>query len=74
MSSKDRFSKKLLCPECGREGVAEMWEEDGWSFTRDSSTHIENLSDGFKSVKAPSSIRDDLDFQCVDHAVSALNK
>jgi len=73
MSAKDRFSAKLKCPECGREGVAKMWEEDGYSYTfGDKTTHVDSLSEGFQQVKAPSRIRKDLDFQCVDHAISAL--
>lgn len=75
MSAKDRFSAELKCPVCGREGVAKMWEEDGYSYAfGDKSTHIESLTEGFKQVSAPSWISASLDFQCVDHPVSAMVK
>lgn len=75
MSARDNFSAKLLCPECQREGVAHMSEEDGYSYAfGDKSTTVESLSEGFRQVNAPSRIRKDLDFQCVDHAVSAITK
>lgn len=52
-----------------------MWEEDGYSYAfGDKTTHIDSLTEGFKAVEAPSNIRNDLDFQCVDHPVSALTK
>lgn len=76
MASKDNFSAQLRCPECGREGVAKLWENDGASYAfGDKKTHVESLTDGFTSVEAPSWIREDLDFRCADHPnVSAMVK
>ena len=72
MASRDNFSAKLRCPECGREGIAKMSEEDGYRYMRDQTTVVESVSEGFRQVDAPSRIRADLDFQCVDHPVSAV--
>jgi hypothetical protein len=73
MSSKDNFSARLVCPECGRVGVAQMSENEGYSYAfGDKSTTVESLSAGFRQVEAPSRIRKDLDFQCIDHEVSAV--
>lgn len=75
MSSRDNFSAKLVCPECGREGVAHMSENDGYTYAfGDKSTTVESVTEGFRQVKAPSRIRDDLDFQCIDHPVSAVTR
>lgn len=75
MAKRDRFKAELRCPECGREGVAHLSEEDGYNYMRgNKATSVDGLTDGFKQVEAPSWIREDLDFQCVDHAVSAMVK
>jgi Zn ribbon nucleic-acid-binding protein len=75
MSSKDRFTATLNCPVCGRSGVAHLWQEDGYSYAfGDKSTHIDSVTEGFQHVSRKSSIDDTTDFQCVDHAVSALKK
>jgi hypothetical protein len=75
MSRRDKFKAELRCPECGREGVAHLSELDGYAYMRgDKSTHVDSLTDGFVQVEAPSWIRNDLDFQCADHAVSAMVK
>lgn len=74
MSAKDRFSYDLKCPECGREGRADFWEEDGYRFMQDSTTHIDSLSEGFRSVEAPSTVSQKLDIQCIDHPVTALRR
>jgi hypothetical protein len=73
MSGRDRFSAKLICPTCGREGVANMSENDGYKYAfGDKSTTIESVTDGFHQVDAPSRLSRDLDFQCDDHPVSAV--
>lgn len=75
MGSKDRFTASLKCPVCGREGVAKLWQEDGYSFVfGDSSTHIESIPEGFKSAVGKTWIDSTTDFQCVDHPVSAMVK
>lgn len=75
MSARDRFSCKLRCPECGREGKAEMSEAGMFGSLRgDNAIKVESVSEGFHTVDAPSNYGDDLDFQCVDHAVSAIAK
>jgi hypothetical protein len=75
MTARDKFSAKLICPECGREGVARMSENDGYSYAfGDKSTTVESLTEGFREVDGPSRISDNLDFQCVDHPVSALTR
>jgi len=73
MSSRDEFKAELRCPVCGREGVAKLSELDGYSYAfGDKSTSVDSLTEGFHEVEAPSWIRDDLDFQCDDHPVSAM--
>ena len=73
--SRDHFKAALRCPECGREGVAQLSEQDGYSYAfGDKSTSVDHLPEGFRQVEAPSWIRDDLDFQCVDHPISAMVK
>jgi hypothetical protein len=68
MSKRDRFKAELRCPTCGKEGVAQLSENDGYTYAfGDKSTSIDSLTDGFVSVEAPSWIRDDLDFRCTDH-------
>lgn len=72
MASKDRFKLDLKCPACGRTGVAEVWEEDGYTYAfGDASTHVEALPPGFKEVAGPPPRR--MDIHCVDHSVSAIS-
>lgn len=51
MTAKDRWTVDLFCPNCLRTGRAELWQHDGWSFSNgDTSTYIDSVTDGFKSV------------------------
>lgn len=52
-----------------------MSENDGYKYAfGDKSTIVESVSEGFRQVEAPSRIRHDLDFQCIDHPVSAVTR
>jgi hypothetical protein len=75
MTARDRYSAELRCPVCGREGVAKLSENDGYTYAfGDKTTHVDSLTEGFRRVAAPSWIQEDLDFQCVEHPVSAMVK
>ena len=57
MTARDRFTEKLKCPKCGRQGVADLSQDDGcWTFWG-SPTRIDNLPDGFKTVSDKGSTR-----------------
>jgi predicted RNA-binding Zn-ribbon protein involved in translation (DUF1610 family) len=48
MTARDRWDSHLKCPECGKAGVASLYQEDGWSFSNgDQSTRVESVSEGF---------------------------
>lgn len=50
MTAKDRFTVNLACPKCQTSGIANLWQEDGWSFSNgDMSTHIESVPGGFRA-------------------------
>jgi len=70
--AKDRFEAQLKCPKCGREGVAKLEEEDGWSFMKgDQTTKVKQLPNGFKVVDQPSRMGS-VDLHCKDCSVSAI--
>lgn len=48
MTARDRWTIDLKCPDCGREGVAHVSQEDGWSFQHDQSTRVDSVSPGFR--------------------------
>lgn len=61
MTAKDRWTVSLKCPNGHGEGEAELWQEDGWSFSNgDQSTHLESVPDGFRAVATKRSF----DFFC----------
>jgi len=76
MSKRDHFKAQLCCPTCGREGITHLSENDGYTYAfGDKSTDVDFLTEGFQEVAAPSWIRADLDFRCIDHLdVSAMVK
>jgi len=48
MTARDRWTEKLKCPTCGREGRAELSQLDGWSFSNgDQSTTVDEVTAGF---------------------------
>ena len=50
--SEDRFTEKLHCPKCGREGIANLSQEDGWAFVKgNTATAVDHIPAGFKIVK-----------------------
>jgi Zn ribbon nucleic-acid-binding protein len=50
MTARDRWQVDLHCPKCGNSGTANLWQEDGWSFSNgDQSTHIDSLPEGFRA-------------------------
>lgn len=50
MTAKDRWTTDLACPKCKTKGEAEVWQEDGWSFSNgDQSTHLDSVSAGFRA-------------------------
>jgi hypothetical protein len=52
MTARDRFTWKLKCPSCGKTGIANVSQEDGWSYMNgDRSTQIDEVPDGFIVVK-----------------------
>lgn len=49
MGSKDRYAIQLKCPTCGRQGTADLVEND-YSYTPPE-TSVERVSDGFHVTK-----------------------
>lgn len=46
--STDYFSRKIRCPSCGVQGIAELSEEgSGWSYMSNPHTTVEKSPDGF---------------------------
>lgn len=74
VSKRTKFFPKLRCPECGREGVAEVSEADGYSFKSDNTTRADVIPPGFRFVvrEPASQAFFNLDIVCEDHDVSAL--
>jgi len=71
MTARDRFTSELKCPVCGKTGIAELSQEDGWSFSNgDQSTRIDFLPEGFFVVSKGDRFGQP-DFHCTEHRVSA---
>lgn len=51
MTARDHFTHDLKCPSCGRAGVAEASQADGWSFMRDDGTSVDSMPEGFRDVR-----------------------
>ena len=51
MTARDRFTHDLTCPQCGKTGVAEVSQADGWSVMRDDSTSIDQMPEGFGDIR-----------------------
>ncbi len=47
MSARDRWTVDLKCPACGKVGMAELSQEDGWAFMRNQSTSVDSVPAGF---------------------------
>lgn len=71
MGTKDRFPLNLKCPKCGKSGVADAWQYDGWSYQSDRATRISHLPVGFKLVDKDNAVYG-LDILCTDCNVSAM--
>jgi hypothetical protein len=71
MTARDEYKAKLVCPQCGRAGVAELSEENGYSYTfSNQATRVEALPEGFKKIAAPDQIGG-IDLICTQCNVSA---
>lgn len=56
--AKDRFTARIECPKCGK---------DGWAFVKGAQdTTVTNVSEGFTRVKKPSYWGRDVNFTCDD--------
>ena len=61
----------LRCPTCGREGKAEMSENDGYSFAFGAAeTRVDSIPEGFKAATGPG--KKVGDFVCVTCNVEAV--
>ena len=70
--AKDRFKIRLECPNCGRDGIADAVEEDGYSYVfGNKGTTIDSLPDGFKIVNQPSKAGS-VDIFCYGCDISAV--
>jgi hypothetical protein len=65
MTALDRFTSKLHCPNCHKEGVARLSQLDGYAYMRDRRTTVEETPAGFRYErnKADSDV---VDFYCAD--------
>ena len=49
--SRDRYSRRLECPDCNKMGKANIVENDGWSFVKGGSERrVESVSQGFTVI------------------------
>lgn len=70
--AKDRFKIKLVCPQCGKDGEADAYEDDGWAYMKGSrDTTVTSCPDGFKVVH-PKDRKKKTDIHCEDCLVSAV--
>jgi len=64
MTARDRWTDDLKCPKCGKRGVAELSQNDGWSYSNgDQSTRVDHLPEGFRADRRSKSNR--IDFICM---------
>ena len=47
MTARDRFRLTLKCPDCDREGEAQVSENDGYSWMNRRDRRVDAASDGF---------------------------
>ena len=48
MSARDRYKWVLECKDCGKEGEADVSENDGWAFqNRGPGRRIDKITEGF---------------------------
>ncbi|MEJ0094974.1 MAG: hypothetical protein WDN46_16585 [Methylocella sp.] len=74
MTARDRFPANLKCPQCGREGIARLSEEDGYSYAFGSQdTKVDHLPEGFLVVEQKSPVGS-VDLFCAGCNVSAVAK
>ena len=69
MTARDRFTVRIVCPQCGKTSAAKLSQEDGWAFMRDQSTRIEDAPEGFNTVRV--SGRANPEFHCTECNVKA---
>jgi hypothetical protein len=68
VTARDRFAVKLRCPKCGNSGIAQLSQEDGWSYMNgDRSTQIDALPEGFEAR----TVKRRLKFFCVPCGIEA---
>lgn len=71
--TRDFWEDTLKCPKCAKEGIAQLSQEDNWSFKNGNrSTRVENLSPGFKIIIGKT-FAFGLDLICDDCDISAWN-
>ncbi len=71
MSRRDRWLQDFRCPECGREGTAQMSDDALPPIQSDYHAKADYLPDGFATVKRESKVGS-IDIVCVRCGVSAL--
>jgi predicted RNA-binding Zn-ribbon protein involved in translation (DUF1610 family) len=64
MTARDRFTHDLTCPQCGKAGVAEVSQADGWSFMRDDNTTVDEMPEGFQDIRQQGDKRPI--YECID--------
>ncbi len=67
MAARDRFTHKLTCPQCGKTGIAEVSQGDGWVFMRDDVTTVDYMPEGFRDVRKSGERRPV--YECIDCGV-----
>ncbi|GIQ78439.1 hypothetical protein BraRD5C2_68900 [Bradyrhizobium sp. RD5-C2] len=73
MTPRDSFKAYLRCPTCGRTGIADLSELDGYSYRPGETTMVEHLPRGFKIINRPSGLAS-IDLFCEKCDVSAITK
>jgi hypothetical protein len=73
MTARDRFKAYLQCPACGRTGVADLSEFDGYTYRPGDPTTVDHLPKGFKIVNQKSGLAS-VDLFCERCDVSAITK
>jgi hypothetical protein len=69
MTARDRWTDKLLCPNCGKIGEAKVSQNDGYAFMSDRSTQVDYCPPGFRpQEEGPHKV---VMFYCTECNVSA---
>jgi hypothetical protein len=69
MTARDKWKAQLLCPKCGKTGIAEISEDDGY-IHGDPRRRIDGVPEGFIVVPGGSSSLD-TDIHCDTCKISA---